>query len=231
MIRFLRLASLGLLAASTAGCTLPLTNGEMQAVPTEQRFPISVEPRVVTIAVNVDDGLQRLAPGEDERVVAFAERWKSRGQGLINAAVPEGSTNEATARSGLDQVRNILKVSGVSQNSLTVTSYRAGEDPRAPITLSFVTYAASAPDCGTDWSRNLGYDPRNVGWADFGCSTQHNLAAAVANPRDLVEPHTIDPADAARRATVMEKYRAGEATESVRNDDSSGRVSSVGSGN
>jgi pilus assembly protein CpaD len=228
MIRFLRLATLGLLAASAAGCTMPLTNGEMHARPASERFPITVEPRVMTMAVNVDDGLQRLAPGEDERVLAFAERWKARGQGLINAAVPEGSSNEATARSGLDQVRALLDAGGVSENSVTVTSYRAGNDPRAPITLSFVTYAASAPDCGTDWSVNLGYDPRNTGWPEFGCSTQHNLAAAVANPRDLVEPHTTDPADAQRRSVVMEKYRAGTATESARGSDSSGRVSSVG---
>lgn len=228
MIRFLQLASLSLLAASAAGCTMPLTNGEPQSLSAEQRFPITVEPRVVTIAVNVDDGLQRLAPGEDERVLAFAERWKSRGQGLINAAMPDGSSSDAMARSGLDQVRRLLKSSGVSPSSITVTSYRAGNDARAPITLSFVTYAASAPDCGNDWSTNLGYDPRNVGWPEFGCSTQHNLAAMVSNPRDLVEPQTIDPADAARRSVVLEKYREGVATESARTTDSSGRVSTVG---
>jgi pilus assembly protein CpaD len=61
----------------------------------------------------------------------------------------------------------------------------------------------------------LGFAPRNEPWPDFGCSTQHNFAAVVADPRDLIEPRTSDPVDSLRRSTVIEKYRAGLATATV----------------
>ena len=48
------------------------------------------------------------------------------------------------------------------------------------------------------------------GHSDCGCATQHNLAASVANPEDLVQPRAEQPSYAARRRTVMEKYRAGQ---------------------
>jgi hypothetical protein len=72
MIRYVRLMALTLVAASAAGCTMPLTNGEEEAMAPISHFPIAVEPQVVTMTVGVDQGMQRLAPGESERVQAFA---------------------------------------------------------------------------------------------------------------------------------------------------------------
>jgi pilus assembly protein CpaD len=50
----------------------------------------------------------------------------------------------------------------------------------------------------------------NRPYYNFGCSTQQNLAAMVENPEDLVQPRASTPAYAARRQTVIEKYRKGE---------------------
>jgi len=227
MIRYVRLIALGMVAVGAAGCSMPMTNGEEQAVSPTEHYPIVVEPQVVTMAVAVDDGMQRLAPGETERVRAFAERWKARGQGMINAATPAGSSNRAAAMAGLDEVKHILRSSGVDSSAVTVSSYRAENDPRAPITLSFVTLAASAADCGADWSKNLAFNPRNMPWPDFGCSSQHNFAALVADPRDLLEPRTSDPSDDMRRSQVLDKYRQGQPTETIRTTNDTGNVSTV----
>ena len=124
----------------------------------------------------------------------------------------------------------MLAANGVDKNSVQFTSYRAASgDAQAPITLSFVTYAATAMECGTNWTESLSYTPRNMPWPEFGCSTQHNLAAIVSDPRDLIEPRASDPVDSLRRSTVLEHYRAGEPTRTI--DDSgkdSGAVSTVG---
>ncbi|NJN37124.1 MAG: hypothetical protein HC794_08815 [Nitrospiraceae bacterium] len=53
-----------------------------------------------------------------------------------------------------------------------------------------MTYVATAAECGSNWTENLAFAPRNLPWPEFGCSTQHNFAAIVANPRDLIEPLT-----------------------------------------
>ena len=124
MIRYLRLLSLGMVAVYAAGCTMPMTNGDAQAMSPTDRYPITVEPKVATIAVAVDEGMQRLAPGEADRIRAFVGRWKSRGQGMINAAAPSGSMNHGGMMAGLEEVKNILRASGVDRDAVNLTSYR-----------------------------------------------------------------------------------------------------------
>ena len=63
--------------------------------------------------------------------------------------------------------------------------------------------------------------------AGYGCATQNNLAVMLADPADLKQPRKMDPADAARRDTVLEKYREGEASSTPRRDDEKGTVSEV----
>jgi pilus assembly protein CpaD len=231
MTRIVRYIALGFVGLAAAGCTTPpLTNGPTQAYNAEAAWPISVEPQVATLVVKVDDGLQSLGRGEDRRVRAFVEHWKARGQGMLNAASPSGTPNRAAVAAALGQIKKVLAANGVDKNSVQYTSYRPADgDNQAPITLSFVTYVANAAECGGDWSENLGFTPRNLPWPEFGCSTQHNFAAIVADPRDLIEPRTSDPVDATRRSTVLEKYREGLPTRTT--DEStadSGRVSTVG---
>ncbi len=224
----LRLMAIGLTGLSLSACAVPAANNAPQAVHAEQVFPITVEPQVATLVVQVDDGLQRLARGEERRIEAFAARWKARGQGLLTAAAPTDAPNRAAAAAAMQDIQKILAANGVDQKSMQVTSYRAaGDDANAPITLSFVTYAANAADCGTDWSENMAFTPRNMPWPEFGCSTQHNIAAIVSDPRDLVEPRASDTADAAKRGTMFEKYRRGEPTHQKEAKENSGQVSNV----
>lgn len=223
------LFALALVGIAASGCTAPpLTNDSRQIYSAEQKFPIVVEPQVVTLAVRTDGDLASLARGEDVRIAAFAQRWKARGQGLLNVATANGASIDAAVA----QLRKVLSSNGVDKKSMHFSSYppATGEE-NPPITLSFVAYAATASECGQDWSDNMGFAPRNVPWAEFGCSTQHNLAAIVADPRDLVEPRTSDPADAQRRSVVIsEKYQNGlrTQTEAANEGADSGRTSKVG---
>ena len=83
--------------------------------------------------------------------------------------------------------------------------------PARPIRLSYLRYVAEAPECG-QWPTNLADDQRNLPYPNFGCAQQHNLAAQIANPADLLGPRTMDPADPERRAVVLDKYRRGAST-------------------
>jgi pilus assembly protein CpaD len=228
MTRIFHPLVLGLVGALAAGCTqAPHTNGPIHAFDVQREYPITVEPQVATLVVKVDDGLQGLARGEERRIKAFVEEWKTHGQGILNAAAPSGS-NQAASASAVDELRKVLARSGVEKGAVQYTSYKPANDDDAPITLSFVAYQAVASECGGDWSENLAFTPRNLPWPEFGCSTQHNFAAIVADPRDLIEPRTTDPADAMRRGTVFEKYRAGQPTRtSDESEADSGQVSTV----
>ena len=229
MSSFTRFIVLSFVGSVAVACTQPAHNGPENGFDMQRQFPISVEPEVATLVIQVDDGLQSLARGEDERVRAFAERWKARGHGVLNASSPTGASNQAAASAALAEVKSVLIASGVAEPSVQFTSYRAAEgDTKAPITLSFISYVASSPECGKNWTENMGWTVRNQTWPEFGCSTQHNLAASVSDPRDLIEPRAMDTADANRRSTVLEKYRAGQPTATPpAGDAASGSVSEV----
>ena len=73
---------------------------------------------------------------------------------------------------------------------------------------------ATAGECG-DWPANIGGSVNsNIDYDNFGCATQANLAAVVANPADLLTPRASAPADQQRRAVVYENYRNGKITAS-----------------
>lgn len=210
---FSRLMFVGLLAASAAGCASPAENGIAQLSSAEKNFPIKVEPQVATLVVLVDSDGRGLVGGEEEGVAAFAEQWKVRGHGAISVSVPQGGSGESEAKETAKDVTRILKANGVDKESVHVSDYKAeANDVDAPITLSFVADVAIAAECGQNWSENIAFNPRNQPYPDFGCSSQHNLAAMIDDPRDLDRPHPTDKPDALRRGTVLQKYRQGEAT-------------------
>jgi len=187
--------------------------------------PISVEADVATLNVEVVAGQPGLSPSERSAIEGFAAAYRQRGHGPLTISTPSESPNAGAAAVALSDVRDILAESGVM--SLAYTPYRAsGADSGAPLILSFKQYVAKPTACG-DWSMNYAFDPSNRLPPNHGCATQNNLAAMVADPADLAGPRTMTPADAGRRGTVLEKYRAGEVTATQRTEQDSGAVSEV----
>jgi len=88
-----------------------------------------------------------------------------------------------------------------------------GSDNR--VELGFVGYAARVAPCG-DWSENLTITWDNQPSPNFGCAVQTNIAAQVADPRDLLQPRDMDDSDSARRRTVFSHYEKGEITSADR---------------
>ena len=48
---------------------------------------------------------------------------------------------------------------------------------------------------------------QNRNYENFGCASQANLAAMVAEPMDLIGPRQMSPIDAVRRGQVIKDYR------------------------
>jgi pilus assembly protein CpaD len=102
----------------------------------------------------------------------------------------------------------------------------------AVITVNYPQLAAQAGPCG-EWPDDLGPSAdrkhfENIQYWNFGCATQRNLAAMVANPADLVQPRAEGPIHAARRSTVLDKYRKGESPATVYPDATKGAISDLG---
>lgn len=220
-----RIAIMGVMAISAAGCATPAENGAEHLSGLENRFPIKVEPQVVTLVVQTDGDGSGIRNGEADRVQSFAEEWAARGHGALSISSPGGSD----ANAAVGEIRKILVSTGVGKSSIRTSTYRAAKgDESAPVTLSFISDAAVAAECGTDWSENMAFAPRNLPWPEFGCSSQHNLAAIVEDPRDLERPRSMDKQDALRRSDMLQKYRKGEPTFTKRtSNEDSGQVSDV----
>jgi pilus assembly protein CpaD len=99
---------------------------------------------------------------------------------------------------------------------IRVVSY-AAPDPRAPILAGFETLRAVVPQCGRQWG-SLTRTGDNQSASNFGCAVTANLAAQIANPRDIVAPRAMTPADSQRRSVVFDHYAKGEQTAAAREE-------------
>ncbi len=202
------------LAASTvalAGCGNLRPDGDLKTSSIENdyrvRHPISLAEAEQSIDIPVATGDVKLSRGIEDTIRGFGQNYKSNSSGVIQIALPAGSINSRAARAVLPQVRKQLAEEGVQQRNMIVTSYQAEHGVSAPIKISFVAITAMTGQCG-QWPEDLMENSfGNKNWYNFGCSNQNNLAAQVANPKDLFDPRATTPIDAQRRANAITKYR------------------------
>jgi pilus assembly protein CpaD len=207
-----------LAALALAACAAP-ENGPEDNLPLAERFPIAVEPHMEALRLAYDGQRGNLDEASRAELARFARDYLENGSGAI-AIAPSRRYPAATG-----YVTDRLVEIGVPRNRIMIAaapSSNAGDD----VNVSYIRYQAHAEACG-DWSVNLGSTSANKVSPNLGCATQHNLAAMVADPRDLVSPKPMDPDDTKRRLTVLDKYRKGEVTTANKVQDQSGAVSDV----
>ena len=202
------------LAASTvalAGCGNLRPDSDLRTASIENdyrvRHPIKMAEAEHSIDIPVATGDVKLSRGIEDTIRGFGQNYKSNSSGVIQIAVPSGSINSRAARAVVPQVRRQLAAEGVEQRRIIVTGYQAEPGVSAPIKISFVALTAMTDQCG-QWPEDLmenSYGNKN--WYNFGCANQNNLAAQVANPKDLFDPRASTPIDAQRRANTIDTYR------------------------
>lgn len=204
------------------------TEGSMLRGPASDKYPVQVASAREGLTIVVKPHVFALGRDDKNRVAWLAETYKHVGHGEIWVVAPTGSANSAASIGAAAEIAKVMVDRGIKPTSIKMNSYQAAStDDEAPITVLFKRYHAYAQDC-KGWRDNVAFTPMNASSKNLGCASQSNLAAMVEDPYDLVEPRGIDPADAARRATVFGKYRAGESTQSQRTSDESGAVSEIG---
>ena len=213
-------------ATMLSGCIAQYNGAEQAGLPTD-RFPINVSEDMASMEVNVKLGQRKMDSASKAAMTAFVSEYKQRGHGALKVSSPSGTANASAASKVAANIKANLANVGLSSAMVHRTTYPGSPgDAEAPIILSFTRYVASVSECG-DWSKNESYSPRNMTTRDFACSTQHNLAAMVEDPHDLIAPRGMSGADADRRSTVLEKYRAGEPTATTRSDAETATVSEI----
>ena len=204
-------APLLIAAALLSGCAgWPGHSVTVGAVPDDYRtnHPIIVSEQERTVDLPVGSGDRKLTISMRETVRGAAQTYRSNASGAIRIMVPVGSVNAGAASVLSTEVAKILRSEGVPGDRIISSPYHVSSpEDAAPIRIAFMAITAATDECGR-WPEDLLADTtENRNWANFGCASQNNLAAQLANPGDLIAPRGMTAIDAERRSAVIEKYR------------------------
>lgn len=212
----LRLASVALLVAAVTGCANrdDMTTGSVHD-DYRQRHPIVLTQASHNVDIPVAASDRRLTQGTRDMIRGFVQDYKARATGSVEILTPQGSMNGQAIADVRHQVRQELVASGIPSRRIVDSFYPAGgAGDAAPIRLQFMATTAVTNACG-QWPEDLADKPfDNQNYYNFGCASQSNLAAQVANPTDLVAPRAQTPIDAEQRGKVISDYRSGSTPKS-----------------
>ncbi len=190
------------LAAALAGCAG--TTGSPPPLTPLSRYALQVEPGLDRIALAVHDS--GLSANQEAALRALAGRYGATGTGWVQVQGPAGDDPAAARQTWA--VRAALEGAGVPGERIRVSSYDA-PDPRAPVLAGFETVQAVVPNCAAE-PRSMGPRYSNQSSPGLGCAITANMAAQIADPRDILGARAMSPADSGRAAVVFQNYRAGE---------------------
>jgi pilus assembly protein CpaD len=218
------LQALSVAAVLLAGsCAAPTNDGTVFADGL-RNHPITVAPHYETVGVAFSDASAGLSPEDGTKLASFVEDYLSRGDGAISISAPKGPDSSAA----LSYFGENLAHMGVPRSRILVGTHDTSNGD-THVEIGYIVYGAKTDACG-NWSHDGSEMAQNIPLPDFGCSNQHNLAAMVSDPRDLMAPRGMTPADATRRGTVIGTYEKAQATASQKSQDQSANLSGVGNG-
>lgn len=181
--------------------------GPVPLTPTS-RFTLQVETGLDRIALAVHD----TGPSASQQAALVSLIGRARASGATRIMVQAPGGQDPVSNQFAWAIKETLDGLGAA-GQVEVLAYDA-PDPRAPVLVGFETLRAVVPQCGTHWD-NLSRTANNATSSNFGCAVTANLAAQIADPRDIIQPRTITPTDASRRAVVFDNYRKGTATSAI----------------
>src|ERR1700761_6369122 len=203
-------------------CTAPASNQGYAVMddPTINH-PIVVDAATKSVRLGFTAADAGLMPEDAVRFDAFVTGYQTSGSGAITVTVPEGPAAKET----ITYFGERLAAAGVPRNRIVVGT-RSGADSDWRVELSYTGYVAHTDKCGL-WLQDANDTETNLPMSNFGCAAQHNIAAQLDNPRDVVEPRASGPTDPMRRSTVIGAYQKGQTTSATKTSDQSVAVSDV----
>lgn len=206
-------APLAILAvAGLAACGAP-GGGYFSANTTSERYDLA---NPIGLAVNAQQletpVADQLSAREQSRIAEFARRYIARGEGDLTIGYPNG-VNAARA---VKAIVAVVERAGVPSARIVRGPYSTEADGDRGVVLWFDAVEAVAPRCFEEGNDTL-QTFNNQQPKDFGCAYQANLAAMIADPRDLRRPRPMSPASSTRRLRTLTDYQKGEATVSDSN--------------
>ncbi|WP_439626040.1 CpaD family pilus assembly protein [Shinella sp.] len=206
-------ATLILSAAALSSCGARQDRSTTGSIPDDYRtrHPIVLSESAQTMDIPIAAGDRALTLAMRDNIRGFAADHAAKSRSAVQIMLPAGSANAATADHLRKDIRATLVGAGLKRDQLIETRYDAsGYGSSAPIRLAFFAITAKAGPCG-EWPEDLVVNTmENRNYQNFGCASQANLAAQIANPMDLLQPRGMTPIDAEQRYVVIQDYRGVE---------------------
>jgi pilus assembly protein CpaD len=176
---------------------------------TDNRGVESIHQPVVSradYAFDVSSDSQGLASGESGRLAGWFEALNLGYGDRVSVDVPGGYDPSGTRAA----VASVAARYGLLIDETAPVT--AGDIPPGAVRVVVSRLKASVPGCN-DWSRKTDINYNNHSGSNYGCATNSNLAAMVANPQDLVRGQQgAAVADAASASKAIKSYRDAEPT-------------------
>ncbi len=209
-----------LAALLMTGSCASFTNGPTIAADPRANHPIVVEPGMRALKVVFASPAGGLRTDDALRLDGFVRDYLQSGNGKISILAPRSGDAEGLSASSASAwprpASRRRRFSSAPAKAPATDRWNSASSATAPAPTPAETGRATPPTTAS-----------NLPLSDFGCATQHNLAAMVADPRDLVEPRGMGEIDATRRTTVVGKYERGEITSAQKTQEQSAAVSEV----
>lgn len=206
------------LGLGAAGCSVVASSEPIPMTPLS-RYSLQVEPGLDRIALAVHD--QGLSANQRDAIGQLAARYAASGYGAVKVEAPSGEDPAAVQQAYA--VRSALQAAGIPGDRIRIAAY-AAPDPRAPVLAGFETVLASVPNCALG-AGNLGPRFSNQSSGSLGCAINANMAAQIADPRDILGPRAMTPADSGRAAVVFDDYRKGQVSSTPQEPLVTGQIS------
>ncbi len=195
------------------------------SIRTETPYQIKVEEKTFRTEVPLPwvihrDGRRRTALPQ-----GFLADYQRRGRTPMRLMPP--STMTAADTEAVQALVGWLESQGVPTEVLDpITAFDYIPPSDGHVGLAFRGYTAIVPNCG-DWSGETGFNPSGMPHTNFGCSITRNIGLMLSDPGDLERARSMGNYDAGRMVVILEKYRAGETTETRAPTQEEGAIADV----
>lgn len=161
--------------------------------------------RISNYALDADASNGILSPSEARRVSDWLDAMEVRYGDQIAI--------DASAASSVRGARDTVAMMLARKGLLLAEHAPLTEGVIAPGNIRIVISRASArvPGC-PDWGTRSATEHRSITTSNYGCATNSNLAAMVANPNDLIAGQSATSNDPATASRAIEAYRAATPT-------------------
>lgn len=197
-----------------AGCSTSVYRPSYEN--TGLRNKITVAETVERLEMYVGSTGLNLSARDEDAVSNFIAEYSRSGQGPLYVNIPANAAQGAGVVAARNAVASRLQSMGISRAALQSGQYASKPGAPAPVVLSYRRLTTEPIECHAGAS--LTHTSNNQPYGGFGCSQTANLAAMIDDPRQLLAPHEFVNGPADRRAFVLDRYTAGEATATPRPD-------------